>query len=126
MAGTGELKTSGAWEVKRRLSIPGLTHQADADKLEQVFSAIGGLKGVAADPVKHRVVVVYDVTKTDYRTLCRILEEQGFPPTNGLWSRMLGNWYQYLDTTGRENAHVPEPPCCSNPRGINSGGKRSH
>lgn len=120
------LVTSGTWDVRRRLPLPGLRHAADGMKLEQVLQKVEGVKGVIADTGKHSLLVAYDVTRTDYRSLCGLLEGEGFPVKDNWLARIRGNWYQYLDTTGRDNAHVPEPPCCSNPKGINSGGKRSH
>ena len=112
------LKPQGAWEVKRRITLPAMTHQLDTRTITDCLRGIPGVRGASADLKHHRVAVVYNVTQSTYRELLRALEEIGFPTAGTRWERFKANHFQYLDTNGRENANAPAAPCCSNPKGI--------
>jgi hypothetical protein len=49
----------------------------------------------------------------DYLTVVRLLEEQGFPPSNNWWARVKASWFQFTDSNARENANLPPPACCN-------------
>ncbi len=78
-------------------------------------SQITIVRRVRGDPKKRHVLVIYDVTGSDYQGLERALEEVGFPPLDNWWARLRSNWYQNLDINGRENANAPAAPCCNKP-----------
>ena len=124
MSRTDFMKIKGVWDVKRRIPIPALRHQADAEVVVSALEGLPGVHEVIADTGRRHVQVLYDVTGSDYDTLREVLAGIGFPAANGWWERLKGNWYQYLDSNGRDNAHAPEPPCCSNPKGIVNQNKR--
>jgi copper chaperone CopZ len=112
------LKPRGAWEVKRRIRVPGMAHQWDARTITERLASISGVRGVTADIERHRLTVAYDITQSNYHEMLAALEEIGFPATNNWWARSKADYFQYLDTNGRENAKAPAAPCCSNPKGI--------
>jgi hypothetical protein len=112
------LKPVGAWEVRRRIKIPALVHEADAIVAERTLGALRGILKVRADLGKHKIEVRYDITASDFRTIADALAEVGLPHPNNWWWRYKANQLQYLDTNGRDNANTPAPPCCSNPKGI--------
>ncbi|MCW8907399.1 MAG: heavy-metal-associated domain-containing protein [Sedimenticola sp.] len=112
------IRMRGAWDTRHWINVPGLAHEADGMKLREQLGEITGVGGVECYPAKRRVRITYDQTRVDYHTLLQNLEALGFPASGGWWARQKGAWFQYLDRNARENANVPEPPCCSNPRGI--------
>jgi len=118
------MKIKGVWEVRRRIRVPALRHPADGEMVMSALEGLPGVRRIRTDPRRRRVEVLYDVTGTDYHTLEQVLAGIGFPPAGGWWARLRGNWYQYLDSNGRDNASAPEPPCCSNPKGIVNQHKR--
>jgi hypothetical protein len=70
------------------------------------------------------VVVDYLLTRTDYQSLEHALDAAGLTPAAGRWARFKSGWYQNLDLTGRDNAEVPAPACCSKPPSVPSGPHR--
>ena len=112
------LSAQGTWDVKRKLKLPGLHHERDAQTIAFALQRLPGVLATATDVGKSSVTVVYDITRIDYRRVLDSLAEAGFPVADNWWSRFRTNWLQNLDVTGRENANVPTPPCCSNPKGI--------
>jgi len=112
------LKPQGAWEVKRRISVPGMVHQWDTRTITERLARISGLRGATTDINRHRVTVVYDITQSNFHEMLEALEEIGFPASSTWWARSKANYFLYLDTNGRENATAPAAPCCSNPNGI--------
>ncbi len=110
-----QMKPAGAWEVRRRIKVPALAHDADAMAVERNLSPLPGVRKVAADATRLQVVVLYDITGTDYQTILASLEELGFPPLDNWWSRRKMSWYQFTDSNGRDNAKAPPPACCNKP-----------
>jgi copper chaperone CopZ len=108
-------RQAGAWEVRRTLAVPALTHAADAAAVEKALRELPGLLEIHADRRHRTVQVHYDITACDYGTVENTLAAAGFPVPQTLWTRLKANWYQYLDTTGRDNAATPTPPCCNRP-----------
>ncbi len=115
MAHNAPAQPSGAWEVTRGIKVPALRHAADAMQLTQALETSTGVHRAQAQVDKQRIVVRYDATQTDYRSIVCILEETGYPPTKNWWARMLASWYQFTDTNARDNANAPPPACCNKP-----------
>lgn len=112
----------GPWDARRRIRLPGLSHGADREALERRLQGLDGVRSVKVSDAGRQVSVVYDRTRLDYGQIETALERAGFPAAKSLWSRMKAGWFRYLDTTARENARAPAPPCCSNPRGLGGRG----
>lgn len=108
-------KPTGVWDVRRKIKIPALVHQADAMTLEGRVESLPGVHSVAADIEKRQLIVCYDVTGSDYQSIIEALEDTGFPPLDNWLSRRKRSWYEYTETTARENAKAPPPPCCNKP-----------
>ena len=115
MKTSSSMKSEGAWDVNRRITIPALVHAADGMAIERVVNTISGVRNVSINVDKHQVVVHYDASKSDYQGIVELLENTGFPLSDSLWSRVRGNWYQYSDTNARENAKALPPACCNKP-----------
>ncbi|MEJ2453463.1 MAG: heavy-metal-associated domain-containing protein [Candidatus Thiodiazotropha sp.] len=109
------LKPSGPWEVRRRIRLPSLSHQADALAVEGVISALPGVVTAVADVEKQRLDIRYDASRLNYLRIVEALEQTGFPALVSWWSRMKSNWYRFTDETARENANVPPSACCNKP-----------
>jgi len=109
------LAVRGAWEVKRHFMLPAMTHERDGQVVTARLGRLPGVRGANADLRRHRLTVVYDITRLYYREILDILEEIGFPERESWWLHWKRNWLQNLDETGRENANTPAAPCCSKP-----------
>ena len=117
-------RTRSAWEVRRRIRVPGLRDETGRAAAEQVLTDIDGVVQVSVDPEKPLVVVDYLLTKTDYQALEHALVAAGLAPATGHWARFKSSWYQSLDLTGRDNASAPTPACCNKPPTVPSGHSR--
>jgi len=116
--------TTGAWEVKRRFTLPDMSRQHDAGMIAERLGTMAGVCMVNTDLRRHRLTVVYDIRQTDYRRLLVALADAGFPVPDTWWSRLKARWLQNLDETGRENANAPEAPCCNSAPGVAPGKRR--
>ena len=115
MKTSSSMKSDGAWDVNRRITIPALVHAADGMAIERVVNAISGVRNVSINVDKHQVAVRYVASKTDYREILELMENTGFPPLDSWWSRVRGNWYEFSDSNARDNAKAPPPACCNKP-----------
>ncbi len=115
------IKMRGAWDTRHWIQVPALKQDTDVIRVEAALKKLSGVSVIKFYPEKRKVRITYDQTKIDFRNILRQLEEAGFPASAGWWSRLKADWFQYLDQNARENANAPEPPCCSNPRGIGGG-----
>ncbi len=112
---TDTSKPGGNWDVRRKIRIPALVHEADAMAVEAKVGSLPGVHAVTADITKRRVVVSYDVTVADYRSIIAALEEVGFPPLNDWLFRAKRSWYRFTEDNARENAKAPPSACCNKP-----------
>ncbi|MES9899910.1 MAG: heavy-metal-associated domain-containing protein [Sedimenticola sp.] len=113
----------GVWDTSHQISIPSLNHEADGLQISQFLNALTGMREVKISTSDQKVHVTYDQKQTNFQQIQEKLEEIGFPISGSWWSRRKADWFQYLDTNARANANEPTPPCCSNPKGLNTGKK---
>jgi len=112
------LGIQGAWEVKRHFALPPPRDAQRDRRVSEHLAQLPGVRTAVVESSRHRVVVVYDINRLSYRQVLEALAQAGLPTPDTWWWRLKGNWLEYLDTTGRENAHLPEPSCCSHPKGL--------
>ncbi|MCB1750952.1 MAG: heavy-metal-associated domain-containing protein [Gammaproteobacteria bacterium] len=115
MKNSGSMKSTGAWDVNRRISVPALVHAADGMAIERAVNALSGVRSVTVNLDKHLLVVCYDASKSDYQLIVESLKNTGFPPSDDWRSRVRGSWYQFSDTNARDNAKAPPSACCNKP-----------
>jgi hypothetical protein len=113
MSKNQDAQAGGIWDVRRRIRVPALGHEADAAALVRVMESFNGVKEVVADAGRNRIDIRYDASVVDYQSLMAVLEEQGYPPAKNWWTSLKGNWYQFTDSNSRENANLPPPACCN-------------
>lgn len=106
-------RPAGVWEVRRRIRIPALSHEADGVTLKRALEQYEGVRQAQAEPANQRIEVRYDASLIDFMTLLTVLEEQGFPAASSWIARLKANWYQFTDSNARENANLPPPACCN-------------
>jgi copper chaperone CopZ len=104
---------SGTWEVKRSIRVPSLQHPADTTKLIESIESVSGVHKAEAEIKKHRVIVLYDASKTDYHSEVQALEEMGYTASATWWTKILASWYQFTDINAHDNA--PASACCNKP-----------
>lgn len=115
------VRMRGAWDTRHWISIPSLNHEADAIQVERHLKPLPGVSLLQIDLASRRIRITYDQTMTCFDQILETLEEIGFPASDGWWSKKKATWFQYLDTNARQNANAPAPPCCSNPKGLDTG-----
>lgn len=115
MSNTRAEKSAGFWDVCRKIRIAGLQEAADATEMTRILEALNGVKKVKPEVEKARVIICYDASRIDYKTISAALQGKGFAPAAGWWSRLKGGWYQFNDSNARENARLPPPACCNKP-----------
>ena len=120
MARESCIRMRGVWDARHWIRIPGLSHEADVEAIERGLGDLPGIRKVLGYPNRRKIRVTYDQTATNFAAVMERLEEIGFPPASDWWSRKKAKWFDYMDHNARENANAPAPPCCSNPKGLNS------
>ena len=105
----------GTWDVRRHLKIPSLQHEADSLSVIAVVDTLPGVRQAEVDLSHHRLLVCYDASLIDFQRIKTELEAAGYPTAADHWSRLREQWYRFVDTNMRENAHAPPPACCSKP-----------
>jgi hypothetical protein len=117
MAQNSPHEASGTWDVKRNIRIPSLEHSVDTTELIETLEAVSGVHEAEAeaDTKKHYVTVIYDASKTDYRSIVHALEEMGYMASASWWTKILSSWYQFTDENAHDNANAPPSACCNKP-----------
>ena len=70
---------------------------------------------VEFDSTEKSISIEYDQLLTNYTGLLTILSGLGVNYKKGFGFKLRASWYDYLDTTARENASAPPPVCCNKP-----------
>ncbi len=74
-----------------------------------------GIKAAAYDSEDNKISIEYDQLQLNYTDLLAMLSAQGISCKKGVSFKIRAGWYEYLDTTARENASAPPPACCNKP-----------
>lgn len=112
------IKMRGAWDTRHWIRVPALTHDADGLQIRRYVAQLEGVRQVQVFTGSRKIRVTYDQTRVDYGRVLEALELAGFPASESWWSRVKTGWFQYLDTTARDNAKAPPLPCCSDPDSV--------
>jgi len=98
----------------RSIKVSNLSDDGASNQLSQHLTQVIGIQDVTTDPGKGAVVVTYDLMQTGLPEIEGALSKAGFPPANGLLSKMVRGWQRY--TEENERAHMKHVPhCCSKP-----------
>jgi hypothetical protein len=78
-----------------------------------VLKATSGIENVSYDKDENILSVECDALKIGYSRIESSLTDQKINQTKGIVERLLSIWYDYLDTTTRDNALAPPAACCN-------------
>ncbi len=109
------VETGDSWTVSRNLRLVKPVSEDEAARITEALGSLEGLTGFKIEAGSDRLEVTYNVIKMDYQGLNKTLATLGCPLASGGWSRIKGWFYQFSDTTARDNAKAPPPPCCNKP-----------
>lgn len=101
--------------IKRTILIAPGCKQLLIKTVSCVLEATSGIENVSYDTNENILFVEYDPIKVTYSKIENILNDQKINRTNGVRQRLLSIWYDYLDTTARDNALAPPAACCNKP-----------
>ena len=82
--------------------------------VEQIESIIG-VDRVFFDSNNRRLLIEYDLLKNSYPIFNAILIKNGIYLKSNIKFKLLSIWYDYLDSTARDNALAPPASCCNKP-----------
>lgn len=74
-----------------------------------------GINKVNYNSSDNSLSIEYDQLLINYSGLLALLSELDVNYKKGFGFKLRKNWYDYLDTTVRENAAAPPPACCNKP-----------
>ena len=74
---------------------------------------ITGIVITSYDSRSNSILFEYDLLKITYSSIVDILIEQKMCQSTGIRNKLLTIWFDYLDTTARDNALAPPAACCN-------------
>ncbi len=101
--------------TKRRIPVSPGYKKVQVEKVMGVLEATSGIEYVLFDTSEDSLVIEYDSIKIRYLNIEKILDDQPVNRAHSFKQRLLSIWYDYLDTTARDNALAPPPACCNKP-----------
>ena len=101
--------------TKRKIPVSPGCKQLQIRKVTEVLEAASGIENVLFNTNENNLFVEYDPIKIVYSKIEEILDDQQVNRTYGFKQGLLSIWYDYLDTTARDNALAPPPACCNKP-----------
>ncbi len=103
--------TPSANLLKRKVTLAAAP-AAGWDALTATLMATEGVESVERSG--NRLVVLYNVERLDYRTLCAVLTTNDASVASSFGQRWRGSLYQFMDENARSNLHL-QGACCSRP-----------
>jgi hypothetical protein len=100
---------------KRKIPVSPGCRQLQDRKVTGVLEATSGIENVLFNTSGNHLFVEYDPIKIVYSNIEEILNDQQVSRAHGFKQGLLSIWYDYLDTTARDNALAPPPACCNKP-----------
>jgi hypothetical protein len=94
---------------KRKIPVSPGCRQLQARKLMGVLEATSGIENVLFNTGDDYLFVEYDPIKIVYSNIEGTLDDQQVNRAYGFKQGLLSIWYDYLDTTARDNALAPPP-----------------
>jgi hypothetical protein len=101
--------------TKRKIPVSPSCKQLRIRKVTGVLEATSGIENVLFNTGEDNLFVEYDPIKIVYSNIEEILDDQQVNRAHGFKQGLLSIWYDYLDTTARDNALAPPPACCNKP-----------
>ena len=100
---------------KREIPVSPGCRQLQARKVTGVLEATSGIENVLFNTSEGNLFIEYDPIKIVYSNIEKIIDDQQVNRAHGFKQGLLSIWYDYLDTTARDNALAPPPACCNKP-----------
>jgi hypothetical protein len=101
--------------TKRKIPTTPGCKQLQVETVADVLKVTSGVENVLFDSNENILSVEYDFKKISYSQIENILGDQQINRAHGIRQRLLSIWYDYLDTTARDNALAPPAACCNKP-----------
>ncbi len=103
--------------IKQKIPISPGCKQLQIKTVSGVLEATSGIENVLFNNNENILSVEYGPLNIGYSQIENILSGQQINRANGIRQRLLSIWYDYLDTTVRDNALAPPAACCNKPPG---------
>jgi hypothetical protein len=100
---------------KRKIPVSPGCRQLQVRKVTGVLEATSGIENVLFNTNEGNLIIECDPIKIIYSNIEKILNDQQVNRAHGFKQGLLSIWYDYLDTTARDNALAPPPACCNKP-----------
>jgi hypothetical protein len=100
---------------KRKIAVSSNCKQLQEEKASDILEATSGIENVLFDTIENNLSVEYNPLKIIYSDIENILTDLQINRAHGFKQGLLLIWYDYLDTTARDNALAPPAACCNKP-----------
>lgn len=80
-----------------------------------LLNSVTGVIKTSYDSQDNSILFEYNLLKINYSDIEDIVIEQEICKSTGIRKKLLTTWFDYLDTTARDNALAPPAGCCNKP-----------
>ena len=99
--------------VKRKIALSFIGSNEPIKKNMSLLRDNPAINKVSYNSSDKSISIEYDQLLINYTGLLAILSDLGVSFKKRFGFKLCSNWYDYLDTTARENALAPPPVCCN-------------
>ena len=103
--------------TKRKIPILPSCNSKQIKAALDLLDSVTGVIKTSYDSQDNSILFEYDLLKITFSNIEDILIEQEMRQSTGIRKMLLTTWFDYLDTTARDNALAPPAPCCNKPPG---------
>jgi len=100
---------------KRTILVENMSCTGCEEKINTELAKINGVHDVQADHHSGEIKVVYDLLKTDLKTIEQKIEEIGYSIHESFFNHVKDKYIHFTEVNERDNLNAPPMPCCSYP-----------
>ena len=101
--------------TNREIPIASSCSIGQVDAALVLLKEIPGVVRAKFDSQKNCISIEYDLLINSYAVFENLLVKQGVYQKSSIKLRLLSMWFDYLDTTARDNYLAPPASCCNKP-----------
>lgn len=97
----------------RTVHVQGMTCEGCEQTIERGLGELSGVQEVHADHRRGIVDIIYDLEQLTLDEVERRVENLGYRPDGGFWSKVKRGWFHFTEDNERGNLKAKPSPCCS-------------
>ncbi len=100
---------------RRKIKLTTPLNNQQCHLLAQLAKTTQGITNFEYSETQHYIHVQYNAYSINFSRILSLLSTHHFSLQKNILFMLQTSWFDYLDTTAKDNANAPTPVCCNKP-----------